>query len=247
MTKRILFIVEGQRTEERFIRKMMREFSLTEERETYVYGTNIHVLYESVFGKDDPEDTDLLLALKSQTESKEEKRILSESYSDVLLVFDAEFQDPKFNPEHLRAMLAHFSDSTVYGKLYLNYPMMESYRHMPSLDWKEFLDYTVKRSNVPHYKRIVGEEGCVELRNPNEYDKRLMSAVSMANARKYLHLVNEDPEDIDSYDQCDGLSLFEIQMKSMNDRDVVYVMNTASLIIVDWNPSAFFTGELCIP
>ena len=27
-------------------------------------------------------------------------------------------------------MLEHFSDSTEYGKLYINYPMFEAYRHI---------------------------------------------------------------------------------------------------------------------
>ncbi len=247
MAKRILFIVEGERTEDRFIRKMMSVFGIVDERKTYVYGTNIHVLYDSVFGNGDPGDTDLLLALKSQTDDEEEKKILSESYSDILMVFDVEFHDPLFDPGRIRKMLAHFSDSTDNGKLYLNYPMMESCRHMPSLDWRDFLELAVGRSDIPGYKRIVGEESCKELRDPNRYDRRLMTVISMANARKYLHLVKGDPEDTRAYDQCDGRGIFDIQMRCMEDRDMMYVLNTASLIIVDWNPSAFFTGELCIP
>jgi len=247
MTKRILFIVEGERTEDRFVRKMMKVFGIADERKTYVYGTNIHVLYESVFGDSDPEDVDLLLALKSGTEDEDEKKMLSGSYSDILLVFDVEYHDPMFNPEHLRKMLAHFSDSTEYGKLYLNYPMMESFRHMPSLDWREFLDLTVRRSEIPGYKKLVGQHGCRELLDPNRYDRDIMTIVAAANARKYLHLAGGDPDDTGAYDQCDGRLVFDIQMRTMEERDVMFVLNTSSLIIVDWNPRAFFSGEMCIP
>ncbi len=39
-------------------------------------------------------------------------------------------QDPIYDDNNLRRAMEHFTDSTTYGKLYLNYPMLESYKHL---------------------------------------------------------------------------------------------------------------------
>ena len=236
MTKRILFIVEGRKTEPRFIRKMMKSFNISDESQTYVYGTNIHVLYNSVFSEGDPEDVDLLLSLKSQSDSEDDRRLLSMDYTDVFLVFDAEVQDPGFDAERMRVMLRYFSNSTENGKLYLNYPMMESYRHMRSVNDGGYLESVVRKGDIHCYKETVNDEGCAELRDPNRYDRRIFEIILLANARKYLYLAYASPMGIGDYVECDGLHLFDVQMDMLEGRGELYVINTSVLIALDYSP-----------
>ncbi len=241
MSKRILFIVEGKRTEPRFIKKIMSVLGLAEEKEIYSFGTNIHVPDDKVFGDADPEEVDLLLSLKSIADD-EDKKILSQSYTDVYLVFDAEVHDPRFDPEHMKELLDRFSDSTEDGKLYLNYPMMESYRHMKSLPDPEYTGSVIRSDDLPRYKRIVGDECCRELRDPNAIDGAKMRAIAFANARKYLFLATGDENSIESYDSCDGRAVFDIQMARLEEKGELFILNTSVLIFVDLNPRRFFSS-----
>lgn len=241
MTKRILFIVEGRRTEPRFLKKIMSVLGLADEKEIYSVGTNIHALYESIFGDGDPEDTDLLLALKSRTTDVEDRKILSGSYSDVFLVFDVEVQDADFDESRMIKLLNHFSNSTENGKLYLNYPMMESIRHLKKLDDCEYVNSTVKLHDIPQYKRIVGEEGCAELKNPNGYDAQKMRTVALRNAEKYLSLTCNGNTSPLLYEECDSGLLFELQMEHLRKEDELFIINTSVLVFVDMNPPRFFS------
>ncbi len=243
MTKRILFIVEGRKTEPRFIRKMLASFNISDESQTYVYGTNIHVLYKSVFSKGDPEDVDLLLSLKSQAENEKDKELLSMEYTDIFLVFDVEVQDPGFDKGRMSEMLEYFSNSTENGKLYLNYPMMESYRHMRSIDDGDYLKSVVRKDVIPRYKELVNAEGCAELRDPNRYDRRIYEAILSANALKYLALTCSESTDLDDYVEYDGLLLFGIQMDLVESRGEMYVINTSVLIVLDYNPRLLDAGN----
>ena len=241
MTKRILFIVEGRRTEPRFLKKIMSVLGLADEKEIYSVGTNIHALYESVFGNSDPEDTDLLLELKSRATDPHDKEILSGSYTDIFLVFDVEVQDADYDRNRMERLLDYFSNSTENGKLYLNYPMMESIRHLKSLEDTDYLTSTVKRQDISNYKRLVGEEGCAELKNPNGYDASLMRAVALINSKKYLSLVKKGAVNLQDYDECDSASLFRLQMAYLEEKDEMHIINTSVLIFVDMNPSRFFS------
>lgn len=236
MTKRILFIVEGRRTEPRFIRKMLKSFNISDESQTYVYGTNIHVLYNSVFANGDPDDVDLLLSLKSHADNDKDREMLSKEYSDIFLVFDAEVQDPGFDKGRMSEMLEYFSNSTENGKLYLNYPMMESYRHMRSIDDGDYLKSVVRKDVILRYKELVNAEGCAELRDPNRYDRQIYEAILLSNARKYLSLTCARTVSLGDYIECDGLRLFGIQMDMLETRGEMYIINTSVLIVLDYNP-----------
>lgn len=80
MSKRILFIVEGRKTEPTFLKRLLSGLGVTDEHLIFVFGTNIHVLFEKVFGTDDSEDINLLGALR-EGESEKERVILSGDYS----------------------------------------------------------------------------------------------------------------------------------------------------------------------
>lgn len=54
-------------------------------------------------------------------------------------------------------MLKMFDDETGNGKLYINYPMVESIRYTKELPDEEYRHYTVSRALCHDFKRLARE------------------------------------------------------------------------------------------
>ena len=130
--RKLLFITEGENDEIIFIDKIFKKCYPNVQYDYYSYTTNIHTLVKLLFS--DSEEIDEYLDIKSvlreheKNEYKREK--LSKTYSDIILVFDFDPHDSQAQFEKIKKMLMFFNDSTNNGKLYINYPMMQSYRHI---------------------------------------------------------------------------------------------------------------------
>ena len=125
---RILLIVEGKTEKETLFRQLLYcfpEISVREE-DILVYHTNIYSLYEQIHNEydDDWEAVDLPFLL---SRSSGQDRLWARDFTDIYLIFDYERQDPCFSEEKIQKLQSHFLDSTGNGKLYINYPMVESY------------------------------------------------------------------------------------------------------------------------
>ncbi len=96
----------------------------------------------------DWEQTDVDLPVLLSRKYPELKGFRKVNFKNILLCFDYDCHDPFYSPEKLNAMQKLFSDPTDNGKLYLNYPMLESYCHC-DLRYKEaFLDLKVKAKEL---------------------------------------------------------------------------------------------------
>lgn len=152
-SRKILLITEGAKAEPRFLRALISAYGLSGEYRVYSYNTVVHDLYERLFESgDEAAALDLLLVLRSREQDPERRRLLTQDYTDVLLVFDYDPQDDRFSARKLEVMMQHFDDSTDNGKLYLNYPMLESYRHIRSLPDEGYLDRCVSLEDIAGYK-----------------------------------------------------------------------------------------------
>ncbi len=125
------------------------------EVKTYSYGTNLHRLIKDLFSKGYlDEDLDIQRHLLSEETDEDKKRLLEGTYNDIFMIFDLDPQDSNVDFEKIRKMLDFFDDSADDEKLYINYPMLESYKHMKSYDTKDFENSTVKMSDISKYKKI---------------------------------------------------------------------------------------------
>ncbi|MEG0835655.1 MAG: hypothetical protein RR413_09460 [Christensenellaceae bacterium] len=131
--RRILICAEGERTDVKLLEHLLTVFQIDVRYEIIPYCTNIYVLYNAMFADGHPEDMDFLQVLKEHEPCPETKALFDEKYSDILLVFDMDPQDPLFTPESLQQITAYFNESTDMGQLYINYPMVESFYHMSSI------------------------------------------------------------------------------------------------------------------
>ena len=145
----VLLIVEGAKQEPQFLMLLSRCFpNLSISKENIItYCTNIYVLYDEIVKEygttwfEDKEDIDLPFIVTRKSAVPLRKT----SFTDIILIFDYERQDPYFTEKKIANMQSHFSDTTDMGKLYINYPMLASYK-----DFKEFPDslYQHKRAFV---------------------------------------------------------------------------------------------------
>jgi hypothetical protein len=158
--RKILVCVEGRRDDVRLMGRLFRTYVIDSHYEIVSYNTNIYALYNDMFLHQDPRNMDLLQVLKSREQDVEKKKLFDDAYTDVLLIFDMDPQDPFFSPGKLIAMTSHFNESTDTGQLYINYPMVESFYHMKSIPDEAYNNRYVTLGELEKglYKHIVSTE-----------------------------------------------------------------------------------------
>ena len=164
---RSLLIVEGNHEKNELFRLIFRcfpELNIDFE-DVWIYGTNIYQLYEDVVKEYGEEWEDIEVDLPfilSRKKGLSPARI--EDFTNIFLVFDYEHHDPGFSERKIKKLQTYFSDSTYVGKLYLNYPMIESYQHIENLDDMEYLNRKISVTLQPgsRYKALVSETSFLE-------------------------------------------------------------------------------------
>lgn len=109
-----------------------------------IYETNIYTLckvIEKEYGEGwEKEDIDLPFLVSKQKSDELLDKLYKRDFTNIFLLFDYERQAPSFSERSIEKMQECFTDETDNGKLYLNYPMVESYLDInidmqsPSLD-----------------------------------------------------------------------------------------------------------------
>lgn len=153
---RILLIVEGEKTETAFISRLTELYGM--KYQIYTVGTNLFALYDKVKRTDF--QCDIKDILREFNIPEEQKEMLREDFAYTYLIFDSELQDKRPNERHapppltsrinrnidrLIEMAGFFNDETdpSKGKLYINYPMMESYRDADAFYDEQFIYNTI--------------------------------------------------------------------------------------------------------
>lgn len=134
----------------------------------WIYGTNIYMLYEDIireYGDDwENEWTDIDLPFVISKKKNLENLCYKNDFTNIILVFDYERHDPQFSADKILRLQNYFSDAADMGKLYLNYPMIESYQHLKSLPDEEYINRKISVSLQPgsKYKELVRNESVIE-------------------------------------------------------------------------------------
>lgn len=130
----------------------------------WIYGTNIYMLYEDIvkeYGVDwAEEEMDIDLPFVVSKKYAPNNLRYKDDFTNVILVFDYERHDPNFSETKIMQMQKIFSDATDMGKLYINYPMIESYQHLKAIPDCDFAERKISVSLQPgsRYKELVGQE-----------------------------------------------------------------------------------------
>ncbi len=133
MTKEILCITEGRKTEVQLLENIAKNFLKERNINLISFDANIYQLY-SILSEQDFLDTFTVL-LENTTEHGELAGKTPDSFTDIFLFFDLERHATQADQQIVTAeaciekMLQVFDDSTLNGQLYLSYPMVEAYKH----------------------------------------------------------------------------------------------------------------------
>lgn len=239
-SKQVLVVSEGH-TEVRLLKRLFEEFNLLVP-DIVSLNANLYRLYlEYESYECDYSDLDITAVLRScsQVGNKDKEKLRGKSatdFSDIFLVFDLDPHTPDFNEDGLRKLLSHFKDSSDVGKLYINYPMVESFYHVPH----EVLDGTMRifppiqftLSELTAYKKRVNSEGIKQSRQYTQDEYKnviqrhagIVSLITGASVRS-------------TYELKVQVGLFEIQQANIKSSRQAIVVNTFCLLIPEIYPS----------
>ena len=159
--------------------------------DVWIYGTNIYMLYEDIvkeydFGWADNEDDIDLPYVISKKQHPDNLRY-KEDFTNIILVFDYERHDTNFSEEKILKMQKRFVDAADMGKLYINYPMIESYQHLKNLPDDDYVERKIPVSLQPgrKYKELVHRENVIEklVEFPHRIDDLLNKHLKVSDER----------------------------------------------------------------
>jgi hypothetical protein len=233
---KILVLVEGQKTDYKLMQHLLRIYGIGESHEIVSYNTNIYTLYQEMFSDGDPASIDILQNLKEHEKDPDKKKLFDARYSDILLIFDMDPQDPQFSPEKLSQMLAYFVESSDMGKLYLNYPMVEAFYHMKSIPDTAYHDYVVSLDELQHraYKKRVSQENRDHDYRKFAVTKDECNTVIGQNIEKAWRLT--DPGHENQNLPPDSFDILCAQLQLLSTQQLVSVLCTCTFYIADYNP-----------
>ncbi|WP_410491437.1 hypothetical protein QMA40_01925 [Bacillus thuringiensis] len=237
---KILLLVEGEKVEKDLFQHFYSLYGI-DNIEIIAYKTNIYAFYNRL-KKDYPDSDgniefefiDIPLFLNEYFDLDEENLLNEADFSDIILIFDFDPHDPQFDALRLKVLLDNFSDSTERGKLFLNYPMIESFKHIHSLADPLFNDSTVhidvlKRrvGGTSGYKRLVDSSSCIgQIHTIDSNQANIL--LKMHNAKLEYLLEGLDYEEEEKYKiLCDK------QCDKLKDEDGMYVINTSLLHMLE--------------
>lgn len=235
-TSQILVLVEGAKTDLRLFNHLLHIYGIDSKHEVVSYNTNIYVLYNQMFAEGNPDSIDLLQLLKEKEMDSERKKIFDVHYSDIILVFDFEPHDQLFSSGKILEMLQYFNESSDTGKLYINYPMVESFYHMKSIPDECYIDYVVSLDELIKgtYKQRVNKEN----RNRNylkfAVNREECNSVIRQNIEKAWYITKTDR--IESFILPDLMEVLKKQVLKVEREKVVSVLCTCAFYIADYNP-----------
>lgn len=156
-----LIVVEGNHEKNvlfHLLFKAFPELNILMEN-VWIYGTNIYGLYNLIVKEYDEDwdylDVDLPYIISKQKTGMDIQ--YKRDFTNIFLVFDYERHDPNFSEQKIIKLQEYFSDSTDVGKLYINYPMIESYQQLRIDSEREYIDAKIPVILQPgdKYKALV--------------------------------------------------------------------------------------------
>jgi hypothetical protein len=239
----ILFLFEGAVRESQYYKVIEKslEGKIKSKVNFYCYKTNIHVLYEEINKDTSLDILDLVKEkAKNQGETEELEMLCNTKFGEIYLIFDLDPQDDRYDENKIQEMLKLFDNETEYGKLYINYPMVESFKHFKTIPDPNYNEYKITIQGCSTYKNDVAKLSCI-----NDYRK--------INKEQYFNILNQNLEKanllINDLKQCDfetyrnsitQNNVYDFQKNEINQNGELYILNSFSLWPLDYFSKEFF-------
>lgn len=243
LKKKVLVLVEGEKADVAVMEKLFELYpEINTKYQIVSYCTSIYVLYQEFFSSQDSQDElDLLQVLKSREPDLTTKRLFDDKYTDILLIFDLDPQDPMFSEQKIRRMQDYFRESSDMGKLYLNFPMVEAFFHMPNIPDIEFLNRVVGLDELieKKYKQRVGKESRGHDYRKFIRDRKDANYVILENIRKAQMIISGNADVQHEWREINFPELLERQLCFLRDK-TLYVLCTCVMYVYDYNYELLF-------
>lgn len=254
----VLVIVEGD-LEEQFFKQISEIYDLN--INIYCFCTNIYALYNEIRKYDFNCDIkDVLRNMKHRSDNVE---ILSKTFAYTYLIFDCDshhaepYQKGKDilelaipNMGRLKEMADYFTNETdpSIGKLYINFPMMESFKDADSFFDEKYAGNFISVYDFKDYKSIVGTKR-ISSKRIDSYTKNEFQGLLKMNLYKLLFISECTWGGMD-YSKYTYLSpsskIVAQQLRILKKYKQIGVLNTALFFVIDYfgNNHGFFDSIL---
>lgn len=229
MSTKILFIFEGEKTENQ-IKENLTKFFINENTIiTCAYCSTIYQVYSEILVDD---DLDTFSLLKSRNQNQEIlKDFHRDDFAEIYMFFDYDGHDTIADDEKLEELLSFFNEETEKGKLYISYPMIESLKHISN--YETFKNLKVKCKENIKYKKIVNDDCLGTLKNFTNYKYETWQKLIEIHLNKMNYIVNDSfsfPENL-----IPQLSVFGKQLeKHISVDSTVSVLNSFPVFLYDY-------------
>lgn len=202
--------------------------------------------------------------VKQIRQKQDDLRILASSFSSIYLIFDSDLQHYSlFPPDEaqssqqeiivrnvsiLKEMLVFFNNETEQGKLYVNYPMMESYMDCDSFFEDSYRDRAVSLKDIfeKKYKSMVSQKRLGGLKT-EKITQENFNQLTCMNAFK-LNWITREQWEKPNYDDFRVLSeqcgILEAEEKYCWARDAIAVLNTMLFFVIDYKGREFYNQSI---
>ena len=187
MSTKILFVFEGEKTEEQIVSNLQTFFVNENTTIKCVYGAEIYQIYKEIVADDDLDTFNLLKERNLKNEA-----ILSsydrDDFAEIYMFFDYDGHSTLADDGKLKELLEFFKEETDKGKLYISYPMVEALKHVS--DYETFKDLTVECKENISYKNIVHNSCIKDLSNFTNYNLKTWKQLINSHLKKMNFIVN---------------------------------------------------------
>lgn len=243
----ILFVFEGAKVEPRIFESIERLYFDSEEIRVVKFGSDLPTLYKSL--KRNEEDLLRSLPLEQNGLHIPEGKRLDTLFSQVFLFFDYDFQhNMGLTPlnDILREMLDFFDDETGNGKLYINYPMVESLKYTRELPDENYWTYEVTRQMCVNHNfkkkserfAFSGARGFRFINIKHNTDEKLANTwelLRIQNVRKANYVVSNNNSIPENKSIVSQKAIFDAQIdKYVITRESVAVLNSFPLFLYEY-------------
>lgn len=242
--KPVLIIVEGSRAEPRFFDRISQVYGLN--FSICCLNDNIYALYKMMKEMDFNADIKEVLLVRHP----EYGEILENQFLYTYLVFDMDPHHTKKeegrsldqvvldNCTKIQEMAEYFIDETdpTVGRLYVNYPMLESFRACDSVFDEAYRYEYVKLEDIHTFKTYVGTKKLVR-KHLKDYSKNDFQSLTKMNVYKLNTIISGiwSPMPYSQYLTDSQLSsVLEIQKNLIEDTRRVAVLNTSLFMMLDY-------------
>lgn len=245
MTKKYIAIIyEGEKTERQLVNNLNKVFfSNVSELVLIMFpaGENIYMLWKQL--KEDDFQTDLIEVIRDY--SADAKRVLEgyqrKDFMEIYLFFDYDGHQKNLSNREdgidvIEEMLETFCEETELGKLYINYPMVESLRdHLPAEEEYCYRRCSIDISDIGTYKHKVHE--MKEYQDFRKLTEEKWKDLSKNSVRKLNCVVNGEyaiPEREKYFEELKQIDLYEAQKNKYISVDKIAVINSFPLFLLDY-------------